>query len=212
MEIILLRHGKTAANLDNRYNGRTDDPLCEEGLREANAAKRYPLFTHVYVSPLLRARQTAAICFPNAEQIVVNDLREMNFGDFEGRTAEEMEHDSAYCAWVAGNCLDACPNGESVPQFARRAAEAFAWVVGDAAKRGLTQIGVTAHGGVIMAVLHSFTHSDKSYYDWYVQNCGGFRLVLDESAWTGGKPGFITYERFGEAGDSQAMLVGDNKS
>ncbi len=212
MEIILLRHGKTAANLENRYNGRTDDPLCEDGLREANAAKRYPTFTHVYVSPLLRAQQTAAICFPNAEQIVVNDLREMNFGDFEGRTAEEMEHDSAYCTWVAGNCLDACPNGESVPQFARRAAEAFAWVVGDAAKRGLKQIGVTAHGGVIMAVMYSFTHSDRSYYDWYVQNCGGFRLVLDESAWTGGKPRFLSYERFGEAGDSQSMLVGDNKS
>ncbi|MPM27470.1 2,3-bisphosphoglycerate-dependent phosphoglycerate mutase [bioreactor metagenome] len=212
MEIILLRHGKTAANLDNRYNGRTDDPLCEEGLQEANSAQKHASFTHVYVSPLLRARQTAGICFPNAEQIVVNDLREMNFGDFEGRTADEMEHDSAYRAWVESNGMEACPNGESVPQFARRAAGAFVWVVGDAAKRGLQQIGVTAHGGVIMAIMYSFSHSDQTYYDWYVQNCGGFRLVIDESGWAEGKPGFVSYERFGEAGDSQAMLGGESKA
>jgi len=209
MELIILRHGKTAANLEGRYNGRTDDPLCEEGAAEARAAKAYPDIGVVYVSPLLRARQTAQICFPNAERIVIDDLREMDFGDFEGRTAEEMQDDPAYRTWVAGNCTGVCPNGESIPIFAARAAKAFGRVVDDAARRGLKRVGVAVHGGVIMAVMDAFAHENVPYFDWYVLNCGGFRVELDEANWAK-QPGFTSYERFGEAGDSQAMLEGTN--
>ncbi len=136
MEMILLRHGKTAANLERRYNGSTDDPLCREGLREAEAARSFPDVPLVYVSPLKRARQTAEICFPGARQVVVNDLREMDFGDFEGRTSAEMEHDPAYRAWVDGGCVEACPNGESIPAFAGRVKKTFDGVVRDAASQG----------------------------------------------------------------------------
>lgn len=211
MELILLRHGKTAANLDNRYNGRTDDPLSEEGFAEARAAKAYPDIRYVYVSPLLRARQTAGICFPNAEQIVVDGLREMDFGDFEGRTAEEMKDDPDYRAWVAGSCTGVCPNGESVPIFAARAAKAFCFAVNDAIRRGLKRAGVAVHGGVIMAVMDGFAHANIPYFDWYVLNCGGFRVVIDETKWAEA-PGFVSYERFGEAGDSQAMLEGESNA
>lgn len=205
MELILLRHGRTSANLDNRYNGRTDDPLCEEGLREAYAARAYPDLSPVYVSPLKRARQTADICFPNAEQIVVEDLREMDFGDFEGKTAREMENDPAYRAWVNGGCTDACPNGESIPSFAKRAAAAFDWVVRDAAARGLDRVGVTAHGGVIMAVMYGYSHTDVSYFDWYVENCGGYRLVIDEADWPQ-KPGFVSYALLGRQAESKTVI------
>lgn len=212
MEIILIRHGKTAANSENRYNGRTDDPLCAEGLAEIERVRKYPDVPLVYASPLMRARQTAKIVFPNAEEVVIENLREMDFGDFEGRTAEEMGNDPDYRAWVAGECLAACPNGESVPQFAKRAAGAFAGAMADAMRRKETRVGVAAHGGVIMAVMSAFSHADRSYYDWYVHNGGGFFLALDEAAWAAGKPGFASYERFGEAGDSQTMLEGERRA
>ena len=111
LSIVLLRHGKTAGNQLGRYNGRTDEPLCEEGIREAEAAERHPEIQLVYSSPMLRARQTAKICFPNAEIIPIPNLREMDFGDFEGRTAQEMELDPVYRTWVDGGCVDRCPNG-----------------------------------------------------------------------------------------------------
>ena len=205
MELILLRHGKTAANLEHRYNGVTDDPLCEEGLREARAAKAAPDISLAYVSPLKRARQTAGICFPNAKQIVVDDLREMNFGDFEGRTAQEMEHDADYRAWVDGGCVDVCPNGESIPSFAKRAMAAFDSVVKDAAARGLNRAGVTAHGGVIMAIMYGYSHTDVSYFDWYVENCSGFRLEIDEAAWPE-KPRFLSYELLGSQVESKTVI------
>ncbi|MCE5187963.1 MAG: histidine phosphatase family protein [Eubacteriales bacterium] len=205
LSIILLRHGKTAGNLAGRYNGRTDDPLCAEGSREAEEAQHYPNVSLVYSSPMLRARQTAGICFPNAKIVTVPDLREMDFGDFEGRTAQEMEFDSDYRAWVAGDCVERCPNGEGIPGFAQRAAAAFAGAVQDAIARGETEIGVTAHGGVIMAVMTAFSGSDAPYHTWYVLNCGGYRVTLDEAEWARTKR-FSGYSLFGLKGESSDMV------
>ena len=205
LTIYLLRHGKTAGNLSGRYNGRTDEPLCEEGLREAEAAERHPEISLVYSSPMLRARQTAKICFPNAEIVTVPDLREMDFGDFEGRTAQEMEFDSDYRAWVAGGCVDRCPNGEGIPDFGQRAAAAFAGAVQDAISRGQTEIGVAAHGGVIMAVMTAFSGSNAPDHDWYVLNCGGYHITLEEKDWAK-KKRFSSYALFGERGVSSDMI------
>lgn len=208
LSIVLLRHGKTEGNLENRYNGRTDDPLCQLGIQEAEAEPHYPEIPLVYASPMLRAQQTARIFFPNAEIQTVQDLREMDFGDFEGRTAQEMEHDAAYRAWVAGGCVDACPNGEGIPGFAKRASTAFAASVADAILRGESRVGFAVHGGVIMAVMYAFSGSDQPYHAWYVRNCGGFEITLDEKTWAE-QPRFASYRLFGEQGENQYSL-GDN--
>lgn len=205
LSIVLLRHGKTAGNLEGRYNGRTDDPLCDEGVREAEAAEHFLGIRLVYSSPMLRALQTANLCFPNAEVVTVNDLHEMDFGDFEGRTAQEMEHDPAYRNWVEGGCVERCPNGEGIPDFASRATAAFAGAVADAISRGEHEIGFAVHGGVIMAIMTAFSGSDAPYHTWYVLNCGGYRVALDEAAWPKTRR-FLSYELFGEQGVSSEMV------
>mgnify|MGYP000755091817 FL=1 len=63
-KIHLLRHGLTRANLEGRYIGRTDLPLCPEGraqLEKLRDTCEYPWAERVYTSPLLRARQTAEL-------------------------------------------------------------------------------------------------------------------------------------------------------
>ena len=205
LSIILLRHGKTQGNLENRYNGRTDDPLCTEGVAQAQAEPHYPEISLVYASPMRRAQQTAGIFFPNAALVTVQDLREMDFGDFEGRTAQEMAEDDAYRAWVAGGCIDVCPNGEGVPGFARRAAAAFAGCIEDAIARGESRIGVAVHGGVIMAILTAFSGSSEPYNAWYVQNCGGYELTIDESNWKT-KQLFEGFSLFGKQGEDDYSL------
>lgn len=59
-EIILVRHGKTAGNLEGRYIGsRTDEPLCEEGIHALEEKVRegtYPPVDLVYASPMIRCR------------------------------------------------------------------------------------------------------------------------------------------------------------
>jgi len=205
LTIILLRHGKTAGNLENRYNGRTDDPLCTEGIAEAEAGEHFPEIPLVCASPMRRAQQTAKIFFPNAQIETVHDLREMDFGDFEGRTASEMEQDEPYRAWVAGGCVDVCPNGEGIPDFARRATKAFAGCVADAIARGESHVGVAVHGGVIMAIMAAFSGLDVSYNAWYVLNCGGYEITIDETIWTQ-KQQFLAYHLFGEQGENNYSL------
>ena len=100
MRIYLIRHAKTAGNALNRYIGCTDSPLCEEGIASAKAAGGDSALKSVIVTPLMRTQQTARILFPNAEQCIVSGLSEMDFGDFEDRSADDMVNDAAYRAWV----------------------------------------------------------------------------------------------------------------
>ena len=83
MKVWLIRHGMTRLGEEKRYQGVLDEGLSGQG----RAALKRAAFTpsRVHVSPLLRARETAGLLFPASEQIVVSDLREMDFGVFDGR-------------------------------------------------------------------------------------------------------------------------------
>lgn len=123
MKIYLLRHGLTEYNKDKRYQGTRDIPLSAEGRAQLAVADIAP--ETVYVSPLSRARSTAEIVFPQAEQVVVDDFREMCFGIFEGRNYIDMERDPEYLAWVGGNCEGSVPGGERKAEFSARTCAAF---------------------------------------------------------------------------------------
>jgi alpha-ribazole phosphatase len=170
MHIRLIRHGTTAGNAARRYVGISDEPLCPEGRAAAEQKEKDLSLGRVYVSPLKRARETAAILFPNAEQVVVENLHEMDFGAFEGRTADEMENDPAYRAWVDDLCRGACPGGESQADFHARVGAAFTETVRNA-QGDLTFV---VHGGVIMSVLWQFAEPKKDFYDWFAPNLGGY--------------------------------------
>lgn len=178
MEVVLLRHGQTAGNRAGRYSGSTDEPLCPEGVAHARTLHADGGTARVYVSPLKRTQQTAAILFPNAEQVIVPDLREMSFGVFEGRTAGEMEFDAAYRAWVDGGCTGVCPGGESAEQVAKRVCAAFAGALADAAAHKQTRAVFVLHGGAIMALMYVCARPSRSFYEWNVQNCCGYRFTV----------------------------------
>ena len=178
-----MRHGKTAANLEGRYLGRTDVPLCPDGEADALAGGTLPAVKKVYVSPMLRAVRTAELCFPNAERVPVPDFREMDFGIFEGKNYEEMTGDPEYQKWVDGMCRGKCPSGESMPEFIERVFAAFDGVVRTAMAAGEKQVFIAAHGGTVMALLSRCGRPEKDYYDWYVKNCQGYLAHLDEKSW-----------------------------
>lgn len=178
MQVILIRHGQTSGNALRRYIGRTDEPLSQKGISLARAAGVDSELRTVYVTPLRRTRQTAAILFPNARQIVLDGLREMDFGDFEGRSAAEMVNDPAYRAWVEGNCLDVCPNGEGRRDFTRRVCAAFADALNAAEARGEDTAVFVIHGGTIMSVLSELARPAGEYYSYACANCAGYRCAV----------------------------------
>lgn len=183
MEVLLLRHAQTAGNLERRYVGRTDEPLCPAGRAAAAASGVDTGAALVYVSPMHRAVETAAIKFPSARQIVLPDLREMDFGDFEYRTADEMAADAAYTRWVDSGCTGPCPGGESPADFQVRSCRGFAEAVEDATARGAARLVLVAHGGTVIAVMSRWARPARSYFDWAVGNCGGYRARLDVELW-----------------------------
>lgn len=181
IELVIVRHGQTPGNGARRYVGARDEPLSEAGRRQAQEAPHHPEVARVYVSPLRRTHETAAIMFPNAEQVVVEGVQEMDFGDFSGRSADEMEDDAQYRAWVDGNCEGRCPNGEDRGEFTDRVCEAVERLLREAAARGERRVYLVAHGGTMMASLWSFSAEQRGYYEWHVPNCSGYRIRADLS-------------------------------
>jgi probable phosphoglycerate mutase len=118
-EIWLVRHGATEWTATRRHTGRTDVGLTDVGMREA-AALYKPLdrqaFAAAFTSPLTRARDTARIAgFADAE--VLDDLREWDYGVYEGRTTAEIREEiPGWSVWS-----DPIVDGETIAAVAVRA-------------------------------------------------------------------------------------------
>ena len=123
-ELWLVRHGATEWTATGQHTGRTDVPLTDAGRREAAGLFR-PLdrqvFAAAFTSPLGRARETARLAgFADAE--VVDDLREWDYGVYEGRTTAEIREDvPGWSVW-----RDPIPEGETIEAVAARAAAVLA--------------------------------------------------------------------------------------
>lgn len=178
MTFYLIRHGKTQGNLEHRYVGRTDEPLCEQG-REALAEKHLPAVEKVYVSPMLRCRETAKLLYPDIPHEVVEDLRECDFGDFEYRTNEDLKDDPAFRTWIGTLGEAAPPNGESKADVAGRVLAAFHAIA--ARHEPEARIAIVSHGGTTMVLLEALEASHQ-YYTWQAPNGGGYRCQWDGKA------------------------------
>ena len=119
IKLWLIRHGKTEGNKLSRYIGTTDEPLCQEGT-EVLHKMDYPKVQAVYVSPLKRCVQTAEILFPGAEQVVCEQMRECDFGLFEGKNYQELTGNPKYQSWIDSGGTKAFPGGEDPMEFRKR--------------------------------------------------------------------------------------------
>ena len=197
MKVLLIRHGSTPGNLKHQYvGGRTDQHLSEEGIRSLEEIRRsgvFPEAGHVFVSPMIRCAETAQVLFPGAGQSIVEDLKEMDFGIFEGRSAAEMEGEEAYQKWVDSMCEDPIPEGENRAEFTERCCRAFREVMKEVSGKASLEEEAGSrddlkerqpevfviHGGTIMAILSCLGKPERGYYDWYVKNGHGFYCDWD---------------------------------
>ena len=126
--ISLIRHGLTEANEKGIYIGRTDLPLSAKGESELCSKMEefeYPHVHRVYSSPLRRCTETADILFPSAELCVVEDLIELNFGEFEGKSVDELINRQDYKEWLKGGMDKRAPSGESMEELCVRTYKAL---------------------------------------------------------------------------------------
>jgi probable phosphoglycerate mutase len=116
----LVRHGETEWSASGRHTGSTDIPLTEDGRAAAAhlAAKvAGHAFAAVLSSPLSRARDTCALAGFGDRAVIDDDLREWNYGEYEGITTDDIRRTKP--DWTV--FTDGCPGGESPEQVAARA-------------------------------------------------------------------------------------------
>ena len=187
ISLTLIRHGLTPANQERRYVGRSSDPsLAPEGVRQLEAFKaqgRYPQADALYVSPLLRCRETARLLYPMLAPMVLESLTELDFGTFEGKNYEQLKDDPAYRRWIDTGGMAAPPGGESGADFCRRLEGAVGQIAADALRRSVRRPVIVTHGGCIMGILHSLAgqgaDTGRDFYDYQTANGGGYTALLD---------------------------------
>ena len=107
MKLYIIRHGQTDWNVEGKIQGRQDIPLNDMGRRQARALadgmKSRPVAS-VYSSPQKRAMETAeAIAGPLGLTVkAVPQLMEIGYGDWEGRSAEDLSLIHIYAGWLTG--------------------------------------------------------------------------------------------------------------
>ena len=153
--LLLLRHGESVLGAQNRYAGRLDPPLTQEGRRQVERLRRRFLrfrVDHVFTSDLRRCRETAELLVPGATVVCTKRLREMDFGAWEGLTPSECLRmsPSLYQCWLEDPRSVSPPGGEPLDRFAGRVLS-FADRV--AARFSGKTVALVTHGGPIRVLL-----------------------------------------------------------
>ena len=212
-QIHLIRHGLTRANVKGEYVGITDTPLSEEGicqLQEQAASYTYPGAAVFYTSPLKRCLETCRILYPAVTPVVVEGLKECNFGDWEGQLARQLQKDPHFVQWLENAQQTAPPNGESGLQFTHRVCDTFEKLVEGMMRSGTTQAVIVTHGGVIMTLLTAYGLPRASFYDWIVDNGCGYSLRITPSLWMRDQVAEV-YEKLPRGMNEQMPQKGDSK-
>ena len=170
-KFMFIRHGKTKSNLERRYVGDPNEPLCAEGIKEAQSLAcggLLPFIDTLLTGNALRCRQTADLLFPGINHSLCQ-MAEIDFGIFKGKNADELLANRDYEKWLATGCMGDIPGGDSVSAFKRRCTEEFERIVETS---GEGTVALVIHGGNIMAVMEKYALPKKDFYEYHIPNCG----------------------------------------
>jgi len=170
--LLLMRHGETAWNRDKRIMGDLDIALSDHGRTQCSEAAALLAgfgVDRIVTSPLRRAAETAAIVASSLDVPVTGDPRlvEVRFGDWQGKTYEEVSTDPRYLAFASDPVATATPGGETVATVQGRGLEALSAV------RGGECVLFVTHGDIIRTLLCHFLATPLGQYRRIrTDNCG----------------------------------------
>lgn len=200
MKLYLIRHGQTDWNIEGKIQGKTDIPLNQTGLHQARLlaeGMKQRKIAAIYSSPLHRARQTAELLAgeKGLPVRVLPELREVDFGLWEGRTWEEIEKEYSrdFHRWEENPALGMPTGGETLQSCKKRCRAAVEQILED----GIDDVAVVAHGGILAHVVDYLLRNQKDKKEIIVKNASisvveydrqkelGQLLILNDTAHLG---------------------------
>ena len=188
--VYLVRHGETIWNATRRVQGHSDIPLSEVGREQARLLAKRLANMEIdcfYSSDLDRAMETTRIIAEshNSEISITADLRELDFGAWEGKTIEEMEKTNPWTIreWFRCPYDNHVPEGEKVLEMAKRCDSVMKRIISNHA--GET-VMVVAHGGSIRSIICSVLGVDYNNL-WRIELGNTSLSRIDFSEWEQGQ-------------------------
>lgn len=144
IQLWLIRHGETEWSVSGQHTSRTDIALTDHGRQRAEELRDYlkeTNFNAVFVSPMQRARETCQIAGFGSQAIVDNNLKEWDYGVYEGKTTAEIRAEIPnWSVWK-----DPIVDGESAEQVGTRADQVIARSLAAAPSGGKVALFAHAH-------------------------------------------------------------------
>lgn len=188
MKLILIRHLPTPGNEKRQYIGRTDESLSEAAVETFLCQHRtYPEAERILASPMKRCVETARLIYPGVQAEMEAELRECDFGEFEGKCYEQLKDEPAYREWLDSGGRTAFPGGESQEEFRERCVRGMKKQIRRLLKEEVHSAAFLVHGGTIMAVMEQLAEERKEFYCWQVKNGDGFIAEVHEHEWADGQ-------------------------
>lgn len=196
MILYIIRHGETGMNRKKVLQGRSNMPLSEEGIHQAEEAGAYfrsqgISFREVWSSPLTRAVQTAEIIAGEAAVQTDERLLEMDYGPFEGVSL--MPPPQELMTFFSDFIHNPAPEGmEALADVVKRTghflndlAESTAAVCQNDSGNERDNILISTHAIAMKGLLENLTpDSGGSYWSKYIGNCGIYRSVMRDGSFS----------------------------
>ncbi|WP_306010281.1 histidine phosphatase family protein [Bacillus sp. MMSF_3328] len=185
--VTLFRHVLTEQNRHKAYLGWSDSALCHEEKRRFEGwARSLPEFPFIFSSDLGRCLETAGL-LPGGDALKLKELREINFGRWEGSVYEELKNDPAYQAWLNDPFTAPIPEGEDYGQFSERVMHGWEKIRTILIRHQGTRAAVVTHGGVIRQLLTMLAPEERPFWEWRAPHAGAITLIWEDNGFRRGE-------------------------
>ncbi len=167
LEVYFIRHGESVGNLENRFRGKHDFPLNENGLRQARALKqelKEVPFLKIYSSPLRRAFDTAQIIADGKIVVEIDEaFNNISLGEWENRSKEEIQdkYPDLWKLWNNNPEKLAFPGMETLAEVQHRAYGALLRLVG---QHKVGKIAIVSHRAVLKPLFAAILGIPEPYF------------------------------------------------
>lgn len=186
--LSVIRHGLTEANDKGIYLGsRTDYSLSAKGMAhliDKMDEFEYPKVQRVYSSPMKRCIETAGIIYPYRELQIVENMTELDFGEFDGKSVQELIDREDYKNWLKGGSPDTrAPGGESTQELLLRLYKGLHEIIMDMMNEELTHCALITHSGIVTNLMAAFGLPKIEPKELVCDAGEGFEVIVTAKMW-----------------------------